>query len=63
MFADDGIVLNKEKLEFKGKSAPRKEVTREEWKAMEGQEVGVSQYIEVSQDRVDAFAVTTLDPQ
>ncbi len=40
----------------KAASASRK-MTLDEWKAMQGKEIGVSEYLLVSQERVDAFSL------
>jgi acyl dehydratase len=50
-------------LDLPRKKGDAKAVTLNEWQAMVGTEVGVSDWLHLTQDRVDAFSQVTGDPQ
>lgn len=53
LLVDDSVFVLKSKTN----------VTYDEWKSKVGQVIGSSEYIRVTQERIDSFAVTTVDPQ
>jgi acyl dehydratase len=57
-----GILLIASSLDLAQNKNPKK-VSLADWKASIGKEVGVSDWLLITQERVDAFATTTGDPQ